>query len=93
MAVAGTAWTSSLAIAIPPSGIRGTEAGIGERGSAGGSAAAGSGKLRRGAESASIFLDWEPIDGASSYQVDWYSDAAMTHAPGGMDKVELSSVN
>ena len=31
-----------------------------------------------GAESASIFLDWEPIDGASSYQVDWYSDAAMT---------------
>ena len=39
-------------------------------------------KVQDGVAPASIFVDWDPEEGAGAYQIEWYSDAAMTQKVG-----------
>ena len=39
-------------------------------------------KIEDGTAPASIFVDWDTDAGASAYQIEWYSDSAMTQSVG-----------
>lgn len=39
-------------------------------------------KVQDGNDPASILLDWEPVNGAAAYQIEWYTDANLTELAG-----------